>query len=323
MSRSAAARTGDQHDRRAARSTRPAIARRVSGPLRPATPAGDGRVAALSHAALAARPAAIPGAALAARPAAIPGAALAARPAALPRGPLAPRRARPVRRAPRQARPPLRLAAGGASIALRVAEATLDVSASRTMDRLVRSRAWVMIVAFALIGIVAMQVSLLKLNSGIGNAVQSAATLERTNAALRAEVSRLSSGERIQSLAAARGFVMPEPGDVTYLRAGSKGADGRRAASRMTAPDAAQAGPAGSVSTPAAPGGAATPDATTQAAAQPAAVPAPPAAGAAPAAGAPNGAGAPAAGAANGAGVPAPGATAAPAATPSGGVTVP
>ncbi|MEA2194246.1 MAG: hypothetical protein QOG42_680, partial [Solirubrobacteraceae bacterium] len=37
-----------------------------------------------------------------------------------------------------QTRPPLRLAAGGAAIALRVADSAVNVSASRTMDRLVR-----------------------------------------------------------------------------------------------------------------------------------------------------------------------------------------
>ena len=151
----------------------------------------------------------------------------------------------PLARPRTQSRPPLRLAAGGASLVLRVAEATMEVSGSRTMDRLVRSRAWVVIVAFGLIGIVAMQVSMLKLNNGIGRAVETAATLERSNAALRGEVSRLSSGDRIQALAGSRGYVMPEPGDVTYLRAGTLSADGARAALRMRAPDPATAGPAG------------------------------------------------------------------------------
>jgi hypothetical protein len=144
-------------------------------------------------------------------------------------------------------RPPPRLAAGGASLVLRVADAAVGVSGSRTMDRLVRSRAWVVIVGFGLIGIVAMQVSLLKLNSGIGRAVETAATLERTNATLRAQVSRLSSGDRIQALAGSRGFLMPEPSDVTFLRAGTLSADGARAARRMRAPDPEIAGPAGSM----------------------------------------------------------------------------
>jgi hypothetical protein len=211
MSRSAAARA--EHQRSVpARGYAPAAPRRVSGPLRPARATVDARALAVSDGALAPSP--------------------------------VPRPQRP--RTP--SRPPLSLAAGGAAIALRVAEATLEVSGSRTMDRLVRSRAWVVIVAFGLIGIVAMQVSMLKFNAGIGRAVETAATLERNNAALRADVSRLSSGDRIQALAGARGFVMPEPADVTYLRAGGLGAEGVRAAQRMHAPDPQIAGPAGSVS---------------------------------------------------------------------------
>jgi hypothetical protein len=143
------------------------------------------------------------------------------------------------------ARPPLRVVAGGAAIAWRVAGVAIDVSGSRAMDRLVRSRAWIVIVAFGLIGIVAMQVSMLKLNAGIGRAVETVNTLERTNALLRGDLSRLSDGSRIQSLASARGYVMPAPADVTYLRAGDLRADGARAERRMIAPDPALAGPAG------------------------------------------------------------------------------
>jgi hypothetical protein len=157
---------------------------------------------------------------------------------------------RPQRPPRLPARPPLRVVAGGAAIASRVAGVALDVSASRAMDRLVRSRAWIVIVAFGLIGIVAMQVSMLKLNAGIGRAVETADTLQRTNVSLRGELSRLSDGARIQSLAAARGFVMPAPVDVTYLRAGDSRTDGVRAASRMVAADPAIAGPAGAATPP-------------------------------------------------------------------------
>jgi hypothetical protein len=161
-----------------------------------------------------------------------------------------PRPPRPPRLPRLPSRPPLRVVAGGAAIASRVAGVALDVSASRAMDRLVRSRGWIVIVAFGLIGIVAMQVSLLKLNAGIGRAVETVDTLERTNASLRGEVSRLSDGARIQSLAGARGFVMPAPADVTYLRAGDSRTDGVRAAHRMVAADPAIAGPAGAATPP-------------------------------------------------------------------------
>jgi hypothetical protein len=153
---------------------------------------------------------------------------------------------------------PQRLAYGGVAIAERVACVALDVSGSRAMDRLVRGRVWIGVIAFGLIGIVAMQVSLLKLNSGIGRAVTTASTLERSNSALRSEVSRLSAGDRIVPLAEAKGFVMPAPADVSYLRAGDDRAAAQRAARTMRAPDPANAGLAGAVTTP----GLQTPDAT-------------------------------------------------------------
>ena len=218
MSRSAAARTHHHDERALRRPLRPGgagPARRISGPATPAGAHAAGGVQAQGHAH-----------------------AYAADPAYAPPRPRTP--ARPTR-------PPLRLAAGGAAFALRVADSAVNVSASRTMDRLVRSRAWVVIVGVGLIGIVAMQVSMLKLNSGIGRAVDTVATLERSNASLKAEVSRLSSGDRIQSLAGQKGFVMPEPADVTYLRAGDKRSDGLRAARRMRGADPAIAGPAGAV----------------------------------------------------------------------------
>jgi hypothetical protein len=193
---------------------------------------------------------------------------------------------------------------GGAAIARRLAGVAHDASASWWMDRLVRSRAWIVIIAFGLIGIVAMQVSMLSLNTGIGRAVESASTLERQNAAERIQISRLSSGERIQQVASGLGLVMPAPDEVRYLSAGDLRADGRRAANVMRAPDPSKATPpvttpavipvaSGVPATPAVPAAAAattappvtTPPSTTAPAAAP--DPAPASGGAAPAAAAP------------------------------------
>jgi len=143
-------------------------------------------------------------------------------------------------------------AGGGAAIASRAAGLALDVSSSRAMDRLVRSRGWIVIVGLGLIGIVAMQVSLLKLNSGIGGSVDAAAALERSNATLRLDISRLTATNRIQRLAAAKGFVMPAPGDVHYSRAGDLESDGRRAARNMRAPQPGAAAQTPSAALPAA-----------------------------------------------------------------------
>ncbi|MBA2516805.1 MAG: hypothetical protein H0V22_05745 [Solirubrobacterales bacterium] len=105
----------------------------------------------------------------------------------------------------------------------------------RLVDGLLRSQAWIWIIGIALGGIVAMQVSLLKLNSGIGRAVESAATLERQNASLELSVARLSSGERLERVASETGMVMPAAGSVEYVRV-RPGTDARWAATRMRAP---------------------------------------------------------------------------------------
>jgi len=150
----------------------------------------------------------------------------------------------PARRRMAFAGPP-RLAYGGVAIATRVAGVALDVSGSRMMDRVVRGRVWIGVIGFSLIGLVAMQVSMLKLNSGIGRAAQTVTTLERSNSALRGQITGLSGGDRIQRLAESRGLVMPAPGDVAYLHAGSLGEDAARAARRMRAPSPSTVGFAG------------------------------------------------------------------------------
>ena len=109
----------------------------------------------------------------------------------------------------------------------------------KLVDRLLRSRLWIWALAVALLGIVTMQVSLLKLNSGISRAVETSATLERANGELEAKIAQLSKTDRVQTGATALGMVMPAAGDVSYLtpRAG----DAARAARRMTAPSDAAA----------------------------------------------------------------------------------
>jgi hypothetical protein len=88
------------------------------------------------------------------------------------------------------------------------------------VERMVRGRLWIGVLGFLLIGLVAMQVSLLKLNAGIGQAVERSSALERTNGELRAQVSQLEASERIQQNAAALGMVMPPAGQISYLRGG-------------------------------------------------------------------------------------------------------
>ena len=144
------------------------------------------------------------------------------------------------------------------------------------IDRLLRGPAWVVIVGALLAGIVFLNVSVLELNRGIARTDAQAAVLERVNSGLRARVGKLDSGERIQQLAAARGFVMPQPGDVTFVK--PRRSDARLAAQRIKPPTPTVATDSTSTATTTAPAGTtpttpstATPATTTQPApAQPA-----------------------------------------------------
>jgi cell division protein FtsL len=109
----------------------------------------------------------------------------------------------------------------------------------RVVDRLLRSRVWIWVIGIMLGGIVAMQVSLLKMNSGISRSVEQSATLERVNSDLETEVARLASGERIQATATKEGMVAPPAGDVGYLAARPIAADAQLAADRMQPPSQA------------------------------------------------------------------------------------
>jgi cell division protein FtsL len=159
-------------------------------------------------------------------PAAVAGAPPGARRAPAPQ---LPRRrsvpARPVRPAGARRR----------GLGRRLGHAGMRVGDARLLDRLVRGRAWIGIVAALLLGIVFLQVSLLKLNAGISRAVTSADTLDRENSTLRADISELESGERIQAVAAKLGMAMPAAGSVHFLDA--RGADATRAANAIRPPN--------------------------------------------------------------------------------------
>ena len=166
-------------------------------------------------------------------------------------GPHRPAQRQPAPRAPRRvsgpARPtprPVAAPAGGAALPRRrqstsVFERVRALPDHRLVDRLLRSRLWIILVGLLLGGIVAMQVSLLKLNSGISRAVETSATLERQNGALEAAIARLGATDRIRSVAETRGMVLPPAGEVKYLRV--RPDDATRATRTMTGPsDAAR-----------------------------------------------------------------------------------
>jgi hypothetical protein len=75
---------------------------------------------------------------------------------------------------------------------------------------------------------------MLKLNAGVSRAVTAADTLERQNSSLRADISKLDSGERVQDAAANLGMTTRPAGDVRYLDA--ERASAARAAASIKPP---------------------------------------------------------------------------------------
>jgi hypothetical protein len=172
--------------------------------------------------------------------------AAAAAPAVRPRRAPAPRGPRrvsgPVRRAPttaphRSLRPRAATTVNG--FALGLISAIEALAQHRLLDRLIRGRTWIGIVAFALIGIVALQLGLLKLNGGIGRALEREALLQRQNAALSIENSELAAGPRVQALAAQLGMAFASPSQLRFLDSRPRADTARAAASLAAAARAA------------------------------------------------------------------------------------
>jgi hypothetical protein len=115
-------------------------------------------------------------------------------------------------------------------------EALGRIPRSRLLDRLIQGRISIAFVAFALIGIVTMQLGLLKLNAGIGRALEHEALLQRENAALSIESSELAAGDRVELQAGRLGMGLTSPGDLRYLTLGSPSFEARRAAVALRAP---------------------------------------------------------------------------------------
>jgi cell division protein FtsL len=103
------------------------------------------------------------------------------------------------------------------------------------LDRLLRGPAYIALVGILLAGIVFFNVDVLELNHGIAHTDSRATQLKRENAALTLQLAKLGSSERIQRVALERGLVLPQPGDVRYLRADRQ--DAARALRVMTGPD--------------------------------------------------------------------------------------
>jgi hypothetical protein len=145
--------------------------------------------------------------------------------------------ARPARTARATAPPiPRRLQAAAPALgpfAERALHAARTLRDSNAVDRLVRGRIWIGLLMALLIGLVALNVSLLKLNAAAGRNAEWAKKLRIENADLRARVSHLHSAEQIQAEGRKLGLVMPAAADVHYLIA-NPARDAARAAHRQS-----------------------------------------------------------------------------------------
>lgn len=80
-----------------------------------------------------------------------------------------------------------------------------------------RGRLWIAVIAALLIGLVFLNVSLLKVNASISSTAIKTKAIEQQNAKLRAKVAHMSSPDRIMRAASNRGMVSPQPLDIGYL----------------------------------------------------------------------------------------------------------
>jgi hypothetical protein len=152
------------------------------------------------------------------------GSAATAAAVAIPAPGIALPRRRPVRPSVQPRRGPARRTTrrtrqGAPGIALRTVAAFEGISSSSLLDRLIRGRAWIGLLAFALIGIVTMQLLVLELNRGIGHTLGRMAVLQRENAQLSIEDSTYSAESRVAPLAAAAGMTLAPPGAVHFVTA--------------------------------------------------------------------------------------------------------
>src|SRR3954462_14572870 len=145
----------------------------------------------------------------------------------------APARTRPVQR-PAPAR---RRSGAAARPAPRAALPRYDFVS--VLDRLLRGPAYIAVIGVLLAGIVFFNVDVLELNHGIARTDTRSTQLKRENAALTLKLAKLGSSERIQRVALQRGLVLPQPGDVRYLR--TNRGDAARALRVMAAPDPSSA----------------------------------------------------------------------------------
>jgi hypothetical protein len=104
------------------------------------------------------------------------------------------------------------------------------------LERTIRGRWSIAVIAFALIGIVTLQLGLLKLNAGVGKALVRERALERQNATLGVENSKLAAGERVRALAQHLGMAPVPLTALRYLGSANGAGDLAKAAAALRTP---------------------------------------------------------------------------------------
>ena len=92
---------------------------------------------------------------------------------------------------------------------------------SSLLDRVIRGRIWIPLLGVLLVGIVGMQVENLKLNAGLGTAIEQTTILQSRNDWLRSDVAQLSDPQRIEGIAARHGMLMGPPSATKFLAPGN------------------------------------------------------------------------------------------------------
>jgi hypothetical protein len=127
--------------------------------------------------------------------------------------------------------------AAGTPLGDRLAARIRALPNHQLLDRIVRGRAWILILGVMLAGIVAMQVEVLKLGASMGRSIERTTALQSRNELLRESVAALADQQRIERLASGMGMVMPAPGGVGFLKA--RRINMTKAVSGIKSPDAA------------------------------------------------------------------------------------
>jgi hypothetical protein len=137
----------------------------------------------------------------------------------------------------------------------RTAGAIGGLADSGLVIRLTRGRLWIGALAVLLVGIVALNVVALSFTASSSDTARKAEELSRQGSALRAQLAKELSNNRVQSVAAGLGLIVPEPGSIRYLRPSD--GDAAEAARRLRSGELAVApAPVTTVADPAVPEGA-------------------------------------------------------------------